>query len=83
MGVFGTAAAIADIFMYKSSIKTVGGSQVTEKTIEEGTISLKNVDFSYPTKKEIKILDKVSIEIGKNRTIALVGTSGCGKSTII
>jgi len=50
MGVFGTTAGIAEIFLYKSTIPISGGSCVTEKTKEEGTISLKDIEFRYPAK---------------------------------
>ena len=43
-------------------------------------IELKNVDFSYD--KERKVLENINIEIKNNKMIALVGESGCGKSTI-
>ena len=43
-------------------------------------IELKNVDFSYD--KERKVLENINIEMKNNKMIALVGESGCGKSTI-
>ena len=43
-------------------------------------IELKDVDFSYD--KERKVLENINIEIKNNKMIALVGESGCGKSTI-
>ena len=39
--------------------------------------------FTYPTKKDIQIIKNISLRVEKNKTVALVGTSGCGKSTII
>lgn len=39
--------------------------------------------FSYPTKTDIQVLKGIDIVVEKNKTIALVGSSGCGKSTII
>lgn len=69
--------------MYKAKINTTGGSQLTDADYEDGSISLKNIEFTYPTKKDIKIIQNASITVEKNKTIALVGTSGCGKSTII
>jgi len=41
------------------------------------------VTFSYPSKKEVNVLKDVSIKIEKNQVVALVGKSGCGKSSII
>jgi ATP-binding cassette subfamily B (MDR/TAP) protein 1 len=41
------------------------------------------VSFAYPTKKEVPILHDVSLKIPKNNVVALVGASGCGKSSII
>lgn len=44
------------------------------------SISLENVSFSYGDK---KVLDNISLTIKKGKTVALVGASGGGKSTII
>ena len=43
-------------------------------------IELKNVDFSYD--KERKVLENININMENNKMVALVGESGCGKSTI-
>lgn len=47
-----------------------------------GDIEFKNVRFSYPQRKESEILKGVSFKANKNETVALVGASGAGKSTI-
>lgn len=83
MGVFGTANAIAEIFLYVPKINTKGGDKVTPETIEDGSITLTDIEFTYPTKQDISVIKGASIVVGKNKTVALVGTSGCGKSTII
>jgi len=50
-----------------------------------GRIELRNVKFSYPGKADVQVLKGVSLSVDndKNRVIALCGTSGCGKSSII
>lgn len=83
LGVLGTAAAIAEIFLHESSVNTTGGTPVTDEALEDGAITLKDIQFTYPTKSDTQVLNSVSIKVEKNKTVALVGTSGCGKSTII
>ncbi|KAL7228827.1 hypothetical protein ACSBR2_007503 [Camellia fascicularis] len=48
-----------------------------------GSIELKNVDFSYPTRPEVLVLSNFSLKVNGGQTIAVVGVSGSGKSTII
>lgn len=49
----------------------------------QGEISIKNVRFSYPTKSDVEVIRGITFDIPKNKVVALVGTSGCGKSSII
>lgn len=47
------------------------------------TIEFKDIKFSYPTRKEVQVLNGINLKIRKGETVALVGSSGCGKSTCI
>jgi len=49
----------------------------------EGNIDFKEADFFYPTRPTIQIMRKLMLSIKKGENIALVGESGCGKSTVI
>lgn len=46
-------------------------------------ISFDNVDFAYPGKIDRQILNDISFDIPQGRTVAFVGSSGSGKSTIL
>ncbi|MCQ2820943.1 MAG: ATP-binding cassette domain-containing protein, partial [archaeon] len=48
-----------------------------------GNIELRNVWFAYPTRPDQTILKGVTMKVDPGESIALVGYSGCGKSTII
>lgn len=48
-----------------------------------GEIELNNVSFTYPARKEAQVLNDLSLKIKAGQTVALVGSSGCGKSTVI
>lgn len=47
----------------------------------EGNITLKDVDFRYGTRQ--LVLKNINIEIKKGERVALVGESGCGKTTLV
>ena len=79
----GTMAAIAGIMLNIPSIKISGGDKVSSESLGDGTIRLESIKFTYPTKKEITVLKHISIDVQKDKTVALVGSSGSGKSTII
>lgn len=54
----------------------------TKKPDVHGNIAFKNVTFHYPQRKEVTVLENISFEVAENSTLALVGSSGSGKSTI-
>jgi ATP-binding cassette subfamily B (MDR/TAP) protein 1 len=49
----------------------------------DGYASLQNVKFSYPTRPQQQILKGLNVEAKPGQTVALVGKSGCGKSTVM
>lgn len=50
---------------------------------EDETVDYSQIYFSYPTRPSVPILNSLNLIIPKGKTVALVGSSGCGKSTII
>ncbi len=49
---------------------------------EVGTVEFRGVSFSYPDAKE-EALSDISFRIEKGQTLAIIGATGCGKTTLI
>ena len=82
-----TKARVAAAKIY-GTIDRTPGSDCCEDPVEEldtimGHIELKNVDFAYPSRPEVQILRDFSLSIAAGKTLALVGSSGSGKSTVV
>ncbi|KFV81292.1 Multidrug resistance protein 1, partial [Struthio camelus australis] len=48
-----------------------------------GNITIKDVMFNYPNRPDVKVLQGLNLKVEKGQTLALVGSSGCGKSTVV
>ncbi|XP_053323209.1 ATP-binding cassette sub-family B member 5-like isoform X2 [Spea bombifrons] len=48
-----------------------------------GNVEFKNVNFSYPSRPDVQVLKGLNLNVKSGQTVALVGQSGCGKSTIV
>ena len=53
-----------------------------DEAMFDGSFSLCDVRFSYPSRKDTCVLESLSFQVRPNQTVALVGPSGGGKSTI-
>jgi len=76
--------AATDVFSIIDEKSTLDVRDETEDTIHElgpGMIQFKQVTFNYPTR-AAKVLDAFNMKIPAGAKVALVGHSGCGKSTI-
>ena len=84
--------------LYASIQKAVGATERLMQLIQEdserelyhgkltpeitGAITFENVHFSYPQRKDIEVLRGFNLSIQQGQTVALVGHSGVGKSTL-
>lgn len=75
----GATEHLMDIIDQKNENELLTGSLKPELS---GSVQFKNVQFSYPQRKDIEVLKNIDFEAQSNQTIALVGASGAGKSTI-
>ncbi len=51
-------------------------------SIDVSKVAFSKVNFSYPTRTDVQVLKSVSFDLNRGKTLALVGRSGSGKSTI-
>ena len=65
-----------------TSTKIKNGKISKSKTNEVGSIEFKNVNFKYSDSKEM-VLKNISFKINKGETVALVGSIGSGKTSLI
>ncbi|KAL5718616.1 ABC-type xenobiotic transporter [Ranunculus cassubicifolius] len=77
----GSTASIYGILDRKSKINSSDDTGMTLDYIN-GEIELRHVSFKYPTR-PVQIFRDLSLTIHSGKTVALVGESGCGKSTVI
>ncbi|XP_074269733.1 ABC transporter B family member 9-like isoform X1 [Silene latifolia] len=77
-----SAVSVFKILDSKSGIDSKSDEATTLESVR-GNIELSHVSFRYPTRPDIQIFRDLSLFIPSKKTIALVGESGCGKSTVI
>jgi subfamily B ATP-binding cassette protein MsbA len=75
----GNAAAERILEILEQENPIVNKEKAIEKDIFESEISIKNINFKY---EDEYVLKDFSLEVKKGQTVALVGQSGSGKSTI-
>ncbi len=83
--------------LYATIQRSIGASERVRNILEEdsetensvntsmainGPIVFDQVNFAYPTRKDVAVLNNISFTINKGEMVALVGASGAGKSTI-
>ena len=79
----GAAAAIVKLV---DSTPEIDAKSADDKTFEgevvRGQIRVESVYFRYPTRPGVRVLQDLSFTVEPGTYVALVGASGCGKSTV-
>ena len=82
LGAIGATERIREILQDEQEINVQGIDQIPDAPVK-GHIEYKNVRFRYPTRPDIEVLKGMSFKVEPGQKVALVGTSGAGKSTIV
>lgn len=78
----GSAAAVFNIIDSVPSIDSLSKKGRRLDTVN-GELEFRNVAFRYPARKDVQVLKALNLKINRGETVALVGESGCGKSTCL
>ena len=74
---------IASIFEILDRKSQLVGETSEELTNVEGTIELKGIQFSYPSRPHVVVFKDFDLIVRSGQSMALVGQSGSGKSSVI
>ena len=58
-------------------------AKMTEKTVTDGNIEFRNVTFRYYKTSEDSVLEKINLTIPAGKTVGIIGSTGCGKTTLV
>ncbi|XP_037037808.1 multidrug resistance protein homolog 65 isoform X3 [Bradysia coprophila] len=67
----------------ESRIRSPGIFNLNRKPDKGSNAKFEQINFNYPTRPNMKILQNINLDVPEGKTVALVGPSGCGKSTCI
>ncbi|XP_012936337.1 ATP-dependent translocase ABCB1 isoform X2 [Aplysia californica] len=78
----GAAFTVFNLIDLKSAIDSSSDEGERPSSVK-GTIQFRNIGFAYPSRPEVTVMNNLSLEALPGQTVALVGASGCGKSTTV
>ena len=76
--------AASDIIELLDARPEIDSESTEGKVLQDvkGHIRLRDVHFRYPTRPGVRVLRDLNISVEPGTYVALVGASGCGKSTV-
>lgn len=81
-GALGATERVKEILDEDEELDLIGASAVDALQLKQ-QIRFSDVSFRYPTRPDVEVLKQISFEVKKGDKVALVGSSGSGKSTIV
>ena len=77
-----SAKRIREVLDEESDISDVNAAY-PELTVKEGAIEFRNVSFRYYKSSTDKVLEDIDLQIPAGSTVGIIGSTGCGKSTLV
>lgn len=74
------AASVFEVLDRRTEVLGDIGEELTKM---EGTIELRSVHFSYPSRPDVLLFRDFSLKVRSGKSMALVGQSGSGKSSVL
>lgn len=71
------------IKMVLNTLPIITDGDFTGSTKLKGTIEFKNVSFAYPDSPNQNVLNNINLKISSGETIGILGSTGCGKSSLV
>uniref|UniRef100_UPI00398F5DDD ATP-dependent translocase ABCB1-like isoform X2 n=1 Tax=Pristiophorus japonicus TaxID=55135 RepID=UPI00398F5DDD len=77
--------AAINLFALFERVPSIDSYSTEGQTLDKsnGELKFANVYFRYQSRPDVSVLERLSIKVGQAQTLALVGSSGCGKSTSV
>ncbi len=77
-----SARRITEVLDEKIDLDDVDAKE-KEMLVSRGEIEFRNVSFRYYKESEEKVLDNISLKIPAGSTVGIIGSTGCGKTTLV
>ncbi len=75
-----SAKRIAEVLDTEPAIKDGGFDGETQ---EQGTVEFRSVSFRYPNVHANNVLSDISFKVSRGETVAILGATGCGKTSLV
>lgn len=79
---FTSGSRVFEYIRLQPSMSLFGGGQISTNILK-GNIEFKDISFSYPSRPQHTVLKNFNLKVPAGSTVAIVGASGNGKSTVV